>query len=514
MKKFWPAIFLSCSTVFSAAPLVRASFEETGIGARATALGGAFTAIADDVHAVYYNPAGLAQVQRKELSASYGLENTGLSDGSKISNSYGAYAHPFASRIGTIGLSWQQFTAENLYKERALSFAYGRKFARKIFLGAAVKHLSREFTAPVGTVDNSGFIDASGIDSIYAGGNSKSNAGLDLGILWKANDKYTVGAMVQDINEPDLALTGSSRDSAPMVIRSGIAYQERRFTLAGQLNAVKSAGSLNREAFAALACEKWVDSTRFTRGDLGFRGSFSAGPRSFSQVALGLSYRIGAIQMDYGFLMPLKGVGFGSSQGNHRMTLSFRFGNINPDSDSEIVTRETGSILKKSEQELEYYSRESAGTARELADRKMSAERAIEDIQSRRMSEGNAVSDKRIRNLFEAEMEWYWSSKSKGMPVGNRVKALAQILSLFAAHPLNFDSARKEHSVCASELARLESKFLSDWESYLRALSREVGVTSRVQMISDMISRYASAGVDLSRLKEEIKVLREEINPS
>ncbi len=37
--------------------------ETRGLGARAIAMGGAFTAVADDVSALYYNPAGLAQIR-------------------------------------------------------------------------------------------------------------------------------------------------------------------------------------------------------------------------------------------------------------------------------------------------------------------------------------------------------------------------------------------------------------------------------------------------------------------
>ncbi len=47
---------------------VRASFEEVEAGARTQSLGGAFTAIANDVYALNYNPAGLEQIQRKEIA--------------------------------------------------------------------------------------------------------------------------------------------------------------------------------------------------------------------------------------------------------------------------------------------------------------------------------------------------------------------------------------------------------------------------------------------------------------
>ncbi len=48
-----------------------ASFLKIEIGARAAAMGGAFTALADDATALYWNPAGLAQLKKAEFSATY-----------------------------------------------------------------------------------------------------------------------------------------------------------------------------------------------------------------------------------------------------------------------------------------------------------------------------------------------------------------------------------------------------------------------------------------------------------
>jgi len=45
--------------------------ETHGMGARAMGMGGAFTGVADDVSAVYYNPAGLAQIQGHQAHFEY-----------------------------------------------------------------------------------------------------------------------------------------------------------------------------------------------------------------------------------------------------------------------------------------------------------------------------------------------------------------------------------------------------------------------------------------------------------
>ncbi|BAI80929.1 long-chain fatty acid transport protein [Deferribacter desulfuricans SSM1] len=66
MKKL--LVFLSIS-LFLAISSFAGNVDTFGIGSKATALGGAFSAYADDPFAVYYNPAGLTQIKRVTLSA-------------------------------------------------------------------------------------------------------------------------------------------------------------------------------------------------------------------------------------------------------------------------------------------------------------------------------------------------------------------------------------------------------------------------------------------------------------
>jgi long-subunit fatty acid transport protein len=51
-----------------------AQFLKIGVGGRATAMGDAFVAIANDVSALYWNPAGLTQVSRKSESCFLTIE--------------------------------------------------------------------------------------------------------------------------------------------------------------------------------------------------------------------------------------------------------------------------------------------------------------------------------------------------------------------------------------------------------------------------------------------------------
>src|SRR5205085_11630863 len=47
------------------------TFLKIGVGARATGLGESFVAVANDPSAIYWNPAGLASIQRQAISFSH-----------------------------------------------------------------------------------------------------------------------------------------------------------------------------------------------------------------------------------------------------------------------------------------------------------------------------------------------------------------------------------------------------------------------------------------------------------
>src|ERR1035437_3580896 len=82
------------ATLLAAAPAFAQSggqvgqFLNYGVGGRAMAMGGAYYGISDDASAAYWNPAGLAQLQRKELTT---MQAT-LFAQTKLT--YFSYAHP------------------------------------------------------------------------------------------------------------------------------------------------------------------------------------------------------------------------------------------------------------------------------------------------------------------------------------------------------------------------------------------------------------------------------------
>lgn len=77
-----------------------ASFLDIGVGARALGMGGAYTALANDANSLYWNPAGLAKLEKREFTASHAemFESTRLD--------YLAYAHPTSQGTLSAGLTY------------------------------------------------------------------------------------------------------------------------------------------------------------------------------------------------------------------------------------------------------------------------------------------------------------------------------------------------------------------------------------------------------------------------
>lgn len=501
----WALLALAVS--FCAPRLTQASFEDLGTGARATALGGAFTPLADDIHALYYNPAGLIYTRRKQLAATYGLLHSGLGDNSKLSNSYVAYGQPIKEKWGTLGISWHQLSLQELYSERAITLGYGRKIASKWAAGLNLKHLNRSFTAPTGQTNDFGVVDTTKVDPVFASGNSKSNIGLDMGLLYKPYRNYSYGLMLQNLNEPNMAIADNDRDVLPLTLRTGIAYNERNLILLGELDTRKTLAH-SRDYYFNTAAEKWWLGAGFARGDLAVRSSLGFGSRSYSQITMGMSYRIDAFQLDYGFLMPLGGISFGSSQGNHRITLTLRFGKTVSEPDYEIRVKAAETSLKEAEDELENARQESEKMARELESLKQESEKRKAEIEQTRKSVGREAAVKESSNRFADSMDRYWRRKSEGASVVERIGILNQILGEYEDSGVNLSMVRKELEFAKSDRSKAEMDLAVSWNYYQKIVARGVSIPERIQLLSRMIERFARTGVDITYLREELQALK------
>ena len=104
------------------------------VGDKGAALGGAFTGLADDATATYYNPAGLTQIKNIKLNVSaqvvqYQKQKIGIADGTDIpynSFNFSPHHHRVLPAHGQLGL-WLQHRdpAERLFTgEQKIENAY------------------------------------------------------------------------------------------------------------------------------------------------------------------------------------------------------------------------------------------------------------------------------------------------------------------------------------------------------------------------------------------------------
>lgn len=171
-----------------------AAFLKFGAGSRGLALGGACTALTDDVDALYWNPAGLAMVEGAQLSLNH-------------SEYYQSIRHDFLGFCvpllgGVAGLSGTYLWVEGIEGRTSLTspvrsvpvwdaaaaLSYGFCFSERIAAGVTVKGFQQ-------TLDD---LNATG----YAG---------DAGVQWQISDRYRIGAVLQNAGVESAFVSESSQ---------------------------------------------------------------------------------------------------------------------------------------------------------------------------------------------------------------------------------------------------------------------------------------------------------------
>lgn len=306
------------------------AFEDLGAGARAPGMGNAFTAVADDVYTIYYNPAGLSDLKNPEFSASYSKLYPGLSDDSNLGISQIVHARPLKEgRWGTMGIGWQRFSLNQLYSENSFTLSYGRQAMKlqntqSLQWGLNLKYLNHAFN-PTGEASNAkttgfNYVFNGQPDPVLSGKNSKGVIDGDLGLLWRTHRHYSLGLMATHLTSPNISFAGD-QDKLPLGMKLGFGYKSLWSNLASDIDLRKAPdGSMDK--ILVLGAERYFPSLDY--GQIGFRGSLGIGSRDFRQITMGFSYRINKIQLDYAFLMPLGTIR--GTLGNHRIAFLFHFG--------------------------------------------------------------------------------------------------------------------------------------------------------------------------------------------
>ena len=201
-----------------------------GISARAQGMGNAFVAISEDVTALYWNPAGLAYLFRRELQIQHAEQF-----GGSINHDVFLFGMPFAR--GGLGLGIIRLGVDNIAltsledptkplspenrpvltqrvgtTDYAIQMAYAHTFHAKIQAGATLKLIRRNLNIGTGT-----------------------GYGLDLGVLYPINQHLRLGVVLRNATQTKIAFNTGIKDTLKPSLLMGLAYTHPIAMLKGKL---------------------------------------------------------------------------------------------------------------------------------------------------------------------------------------------------------------------------------------------------------------------------------------
>ncbi|MFH1259994.1 MAG: hypothetical protein ABII74_09365 [Elusimicrobiota bacterium] len=313
-----------------------ASFESLDLGGKAAGMAQAFTAISDDVTAIYYNPAGMTQLQQAQFLTDYSRLFFGLADQSDLGYSFFGYIHPLQRRQGKLGVGWLNFDTAGLYSENTFLLSYAQEIRPLFSAGLNLKLLEKKFSS---IPDMQNAIDQSEnltgeLDPLFKNRRSKSAVTVDAGFLYQALSRYNWGLSVGNLTRPDVSLQGGS-EKQPINYKLGVAFREEDDSIALDLVARQKKYSL------LVGMEKLF---MYQRAAL--RGGLKLGNYNYHSINLGGGYKYRSWQFDYAFTDFLSEIT--NTRNSHHFSISWNFekAKIKPDA-QKIIPKKTLSFEER-----------------------------------------------------------------------------------------------------------------------------------------------------------------------
>ncbi|MBI4422393.1 MAG: PorV/PorQ family protein [Elusimicrobia bacterium] len=290
---------LACRPAWAGGPRSGADFLEMETGARPAAMGGAFTAVADDVHAVRWNPAGMGQIQRTEVAFGekkwfHNVAMHQLSASRKLgSRWFGGLDLGFID-YGKIEKRDNQSRNLESYgaRDMVVTLAGARDLVGPVWIGGALKIIQREIESE-----------------------SARTFAADLA-AHAAHGPWRFGATIQNLGQP---LTFRSQsENLPVLFRAGAARRiGERWLAAADVDVTEHAG-------ARLRLGTEFSATRVRWSDLVVRAGYSAakGPQG------GITVGFGVIGFNWEFGYAFKA--YGPLESGHWIGLGYRFTRSRP----------------------------------------------------------------------------------------------------------------------------------------------------------------------------------------
>jgi len=345
-----------------------------GAGSRAMAMGSAYVAVANDVTSLFWNPAGLAQLDQMEAAAMH------IQMFFDTPYDFFGFAYPVLNwgtfAVGAVRVATGDIIVRD---ERALiTSAESGSLDMREYLLSYARVLPFNIHAGV-TLK---------FDQQRLLGDYTSGAGIDAGLFYRLPDSkqagsfswenFSCGVMVQNLVGSDLKLK-KAIDTLPVNIKAGLAYHQVLPSSIQQqlLFSFMWEKSTRSDAHFAFGGEYQLLELLAIRGGFNTTQSWTAGG--------GIHYS--GIMLDYA----LAGEEIGLS---HRFTLSYRFG--------PSLSEQKRLIEKKRQAELDDEAKKRAELA--VAEAKKTMDKQLASLEKRHKKEKRAMLSKR-RTLLAKEKQ-------------------------------------------------------------------------------------------------------------
>ena len=278
-----------------------AKFLELGVDARAEAMGEAYSAVADEASALYWNPGAMTRILQKSASAT-------LMHAPYVASSFFDYVSYAKNINGTDawGTSLQYFSAGAITQTDNTGFDQGSFTPYDMAASAGYAHRFDLFSVGAS---------AKYVRSVIL--TSAQTAALDLGVVSAplCHDKLRLSGVVTNLGGK-LKFDQES-DRLPLAYRAGAAYQVNKRWLAS-MDVVLP---VDNSPYAAIGSEYlWPMGRDWNMAARAGYNSQNAGDQNgFSGLSFGLGMNFQSISIDYA-LVPLGDLGL-----THRISVSFRF---------------------------------------------------------------------------------------------------------------------------------------------------------------------------------------------
>lgn len=258
------------------------------VSVKANGMGGSFVAVADNASAVFWNPAGMIHIQKKDISITQNKYITGINEASLI------FSYPTKYVVLT-GAYLNFFTpSEDILDENGAltgnSFSYRTDVPLLSIAGKQWKRISWGVTGKWFKEKISDF--------------SQTTLSGDVGGLYSGR-YLNFGLSVQNIGKINNLLL-------PIIYRTGLAWKVRSLVFSGEYNAYSSVG------------QKYKNSANFgmqytLMESISLRWGYRA-LDDLTKWTVGLGLKYGRSSLDYAF------VPYGALGNSHQVALHFQFG--------------------------------------------------------------------------------------------------------------------------------------------------------------------------------------------